>query len=162
MGIAACCLPLTGSTRDTVRLPPLTQSERNPTATPHGPCGTANVRITALLAGSIASTSSRLYEVTRTKPSPSASSHGLGIDSIRATARSLPSVPGDATAAGDAAALDGAELDGVFAFPVGVDAGVPPHAPMTTAMARGSTMDVRTPRSIARSFRRLTPVPRAG
>src|SRR5512140_3153591 len=97
MGMAASCAPLTGSSRATVRLPPLTQIEPKPTATPHGPSGTGNVRTTALVAGSIALTPLPAYEVTQTRSSPSASSHGLGIASIRATAISLARSVGDAT-----------------------------------------------------------------
>jgi hypothetical protein len=57
MGSDASCSPVCASIRATVPLPPLTQIESKPTATPHGPSGTVKVRTTELVAGSMALTS---------------------------------------------------------------------------------------------------------
>ena len=89
--------------RATVWVPPLTHTESNPTVTPHGPSGTASVVTTSFVAGSMPTTSFCAYELTQTRPRPSAISHGDGTVSIEATARSSAAGPAAAEPAGDSA-----------------------------------------------------------
>ena len=132
--------PVSGSMRATVWVPPLTHTESNPTVTPHGPSGTSSVVTTSFVAGSMPTTAFCAYELTQTRPRPSANSHGVGTLSIVATAMSSAAGPAaaelDGDAAGDATGpVDGisegaaAELAGVVAVP-------PPQPARIAAIAR--------------------------
>src|SRR4026209_2300056 len=120
MSMVASVFPLSGSIRATVCVPPLTHTESKPTVTPHGPSGTSRVVATAFVSGPIPPTAFSPYELIQIRSSPSASSHGLGTDSILATARSSAAGPvaAEADAPGDtgtepAAPVSGAVVGGL-------------------------------------------------